>query len=165
MPSSAPTAIHILSLHDALPILPVRMPLPVVTFDAELEGLLAQAVRVGPNAAHPFEPALAQRIIAAVNQAAQPLLGTATRFALVTRSEEHTSELQSRQYLVCRLPRPLRSTFFPYTTLFRSCRCVCPFPSSRSTPSLKACSRRRCGSGRMQRIRSSPRLRNGSSQR
>jgi len=65
-------------------IVPVRMPLPVVTFDAELEGLLAQAVRVGPNAAHPFEPALAQRIIAAVNQAAEPLLSTATRFALVT---------------------------------------------------------------------------------
>jgi flagellar biosynthesis protein FlhA len=65
-------------------IVPVRMPLPVVTFDAELEGLLAQAVRVGPTAAHPFEPALAQRIIAAVNQAAQPLLNTATRFALVT---------------------------------------------------------------------------------
>ena len=65
-------------------IVPVRMPLPVVTFDAELEGLLAQAVRVGPNAAHPFEPALAQRIIVAVNQAAQPLLSTATRFALVT---------------------------------------------------------------------------------
>jgi len=65
-------------------IVPVRMPLPVVTFDAELEGLLAQAVRVGPGAAHPFEPALAQRIIAAVNQAAQPLLASATRFALVT---------------------------------------------------------------------------------
>ena len=65
-------------------IVPVRMPLPVVTFDAELEGLLAQAVRVGPNAAHPFEPALAQRIIAAVNQAAQPLINSATRFALVT---------------------------------------------------------------------------------
>jgi len=65
-------------------IVPVRMPLPVVTFDAELEGLLAQAVRVGPNAAHPFEPALAQRIIAAVNQAAAPLLANATRFALVT---------------------------------------------------------------------------------
>jgi len=41
-------------------------------------------VRVGPNAAHPFEPALAQRIIAAVNSAAQPLLNSATRFALVT---------------------------------------------------------------------------------
>src|SRR5690625_4306272 len=64
------------------------------------------------------------------------------------RSEEHTSELQSRGHLVCRLllekkkpintacsfidlpllcllflfliPRPLRSTLFPYTTLFRS---------------------------------------------
>src|SRR5687768_3658236 len=63
------------------------------------------------------------------------------------RSEEHTSELQSRLHLVCRLllekkkkkkkfliiyiilflfffflmiPRPPRSTLFPYTTLFRS---------------------------------------------
>src|SRR3712207_6518980 len=39
--------------------------------------------------------------------------------------KEHTSELQSRQYLVCRLfflmiRRPPRSTLFPYTTLFRS---------------------------------------------
>src|SRR5947209_3364495 len=33
------------------------------------------------------------------------------------RSEEHTSELQSRQYLVC---RPPQSILFPYTTLFRS---------------------------------------------
>src|SRR5207249_3813883 len=41
------------------------------------------------------------------------------------RSEEHTSELQSRFDLVCRLllenirPQP-QSTLFPYTTLFRS---------------------------------------------
>src|SRR5437762_319489 len=38
------------------------------------------------------------------------------------RSEEHTSELQSPMYLVCRLllrPSP-SSTLFPYTTLFRS---------------------------------------------
>src|SRR5690625_3542025 len=33
------------------------------------------------------------------------------------RSEEHTSELQSRGHLVCR--RSI-STLFPYTTLFRS---------------------------------------------
>src|SRR5690606_4404405 len=33
------------------------------------------------------------------------------------RSEEHTSELQSRENLVCRLARP---SLFPYTTLFRS---------------------------------------------
>src|ERR1041384_3689550 len=43
------------------------------------------------------------------------------------RSEEHTSELQSLAYLVCRLfflmiRRPPRSTLFPYTTLFRSRR-------------------------------------------
>src|SRR5206468_2060732 len=38
------------------------------------------------------------------------------------RSEEHTSELQSRSDLVCRLllPRPPSSPLFPYTTLFRS---------------------------------------------
>src|SRR3990172_308298 len=41
------------------------------------------------------------------------------------RSEEHTSELQSRLHLVCRplflmTRRPPRSTLFPYTTLFRS---------------------------------------------
>src|ERR1035437_8820048 len=43
-------------------------------------------------------------------------------FIYLLRSEEHTSELQSRQYLVCRLlfimiRRPPRSTLFPYTTL------------------------------------------------
>src|SRR5690606_25192576 len=38
------------------------------------------------------------------------------------RSEEHTSELQSRENLVCRLllPPPPSSTRLPYTTLFRS---------------------------------------------
>src|SRR5947209_8992284 len=50
---------------------------------------------------------------------------TSARFSRSTmsRSEEHTSELQSRQYLVCRLLlllRPTISTLFPYTTLFRS---------------------------------------------
>src|SRR5690625_4104006 len=34
------------------------------------------------------------------------------------RSEEHTSELQSRGHLVCRLAPP--SLLLPYTTLFRS---------------------------------------------
>src|SRR3990172_3846063 len=42
------------------------------------------------------------------------------------RSEEHTSELQSRLHLVCPLlflmiRRPPRSPLFPYTPLFRSC--------------------------------------------
>src|SRR5690606_12948900 len=47
-----------------------------------------------------------------------------SRLVKVFRSEEHTSELQSRQNLVCRLLLvmllPRASTLFPYTTLFRS---------------------------------------------
>src|SRR5690606_28902406 len=39
---------------------------------------------------------------------------------VVPRSEEHTSELQSRENLVCRLLPPPRVSLFPYTTLFRS---------------------------------------------
>src|SRR5699024_7701808 len=41
-------------------------------------------------------------------------------FSAAGRSEEHTSELQSRFDLVC---RPPISTLFPYTTLFRSRVC------------------------------------------
>src|SRR5690606_16827429 len=56
--------------------------------------------------------------------------------AVAGRSEEHTSELQSRENLVCRLllPRPPpRSTLFPYTTLFRSRRlCLCAGPKGRA---------------------------------
>src|SRR5947208_2615877 len=49
--------------------------------------------------------------------------GAAGFRAKAQRSEEHTSELQSPDHLVCRLllvRRPPRSTLFPYTTLFRS---------------------------------------------
>src|SRR5699024_129834 len=42
-------------------------------------------------------------------------------FVTSIRSEEHTSELQSRFDLVCRLLWHLIFSFFPYTTLFRSC--------------------------------------------
>ncbi|HLZ77694.1 MAG TPA: flagellar biosynthesis protein FlhA [Sphingomonas sp.] len=65
-------------------LVPVRMPLPVVTLDAGLESLLTQAVRTGPNANHPIEPALAGRIVQAVSEAAAPLIGEAKRFAIVT---------------------------------------------------------------------------------
>src|SRR3712207_8594588 len=43
----------------------------------------------------------------------------------VLRSEEHTSELQSRQYLVCRLLLEKQNTFFFYTA-----------PSQRRSPLL-----------------------------
>jgi len=65
-------------------LVPVKMPLPVITLDGDLEALLAQAMRVAGDAKHPIEPALANRIIEAVVQAARPLLGQARNFAIVT---------------------------------------------------------------------------------
>src|SRR3712207_9434835 len=74
---TATTEIYTLSLHDALPIWAVRM-----TAYAELQVTTNFSFLRG--ASHP-----------------QELVFTAA--ALGHRSEEHTSELQSRQYLVCRL--------------------------------------------------------------
>ena len=65
-------------------LVPVKMPLQVITLDAGLEALLSQAVRTGPNASHPFEPALANRIIESIGSSAQPLMAQAARFAIVT---------------------------------------------------------------------------------
>jgi flagellar biosynthesis protein FlhA len=65
-------------------LVPVKMPLPVITLDGDLEALLAQAMRVAGDARHPIEPALANRIVEAVVQAARPLLGQARNFAIVT---------------------------------------------------------------------------------
>src|SRR3712207_7251726 len=42
-------------------------------------------------------------LITRLSDAEQDLIGAALDEYLETRSEEHTSELQSRQYLVCRL--------------------------------------------------------------
>src|SRR3712207_8890638 len=61
-----------------------------VDLDAELVGEVVDAVirhRRGHRRVHVLEPGLELRVV----------LGQADR------SEEHTSELQSRQYLVCRL--------------------------------------------------------------
>jgi flagellar biosynthesis protein FlhA len=65
-------------------LVPVRMPLPVITLEASLEGLLAQAVRTGRDAQHPIEPGLGQKLVGAVGAIAGPLLGEGRRFALVT---------------------------------------------------------------------------------
>src|SRR3712207_8380869 len=74
---TATTEIYTLSLHDALPIFN-RAPRP----------MLLKVPGIGPRSA--------DRILAARRE---------TRFHDLSqlRSEEHTSELQSRQYLVCRL--------------------------------------------------------------
>src|SRR3712207_8242167 len=42
-------------------------------------------------------------VVLALHEGARVLLGVLRRRVVLDRSEEHTSELQSRQYLVCRL--------------------------------------------------------------
>jgi len=65
-------------------MVPVKMPLAVVTLDAGLESLLTQAIRTGRDAVHPIEPGLAQRIVQAIGEIAGPLLNQGRRFAVVT---------------------------------------------------------------------------------
>src|SRR3712207_8206889 len=82
---TATTEIYTLSLHDALPISTVLPRCSVVVHHGGA-GTVHAAVRAGVvSVTVPF-------------LADQPFWG-----ALLHRSEEHTSELQSRQYLVCRL--------------------------------------------------------------
>ena len=65
-------------------IVPAQMPLPAITLAPDLEALLADAVRLAPDAAHPFEPGLAARVTQAIVEAATPLLNVARSFAVVT---------------------------------------------------------------------------------
>src|SRR3712207_8624964 len=74
---TATTEIYTLSLHDALPIYAC---------------VIRQAAYAAPKPLSMFTT---------VTPAAQ--LFSMARSAVRPRSEEHTSELQSRQYLVCRL--------------------------------------------------------------
>src|SRR3712207_7594360 len=75
---TATTEIYTLSLHDALPIYAPR----TATRRAERED--------HPNLEHGMKSGM-------------DLINEAKRRITEVRSEEHTSELQSRQYLVCRL--------------------------------------------------------------
>ena len=65
-------------------LVPLRMPLPIVTLDTELEQLLVQAVRAGPDATWPFEPQLSNRLLAALSATVQPLIAEARALAIVT---------------------------------------------------------------------------------
>src|SRR3712207_7035680 len=78
---TATTEIYTLSLHDALPIFPIATP-PI---SADFRSGPARTVH---------------RSIAATSSRIYP---GASSDPTSSRSEEHTSELQSRQYLVCRL--------------------------------------------------------------
>src|SRR3712207_7013825 len=85
---TATTEIYTLSLHDALPI---------------------SITRIGSRPRREKVSSTRASYRAKVRPCGRSAPSTAesricwTRITLVTRSEEHTSELQSRQYLVCRL--------------------------------------------------------------
>src|SRR3712207_8226746 len=86
---TATTEIYTLSLHDALPICPGRFPhhTTLLSLDDEEFSLRREVRRSERRSRHPpgSRPWRAQVSLR------------------LSRSEEHTSELQSRQYLVCRL--------------------------------------------------------------
>src|SRR3712207_8562782 len=80
---TATTEIYTLSLHDALPILAGRR--------GARRGLSARAVPADHEVLAPVDGEPGPRMIRSPDHHS------------AARSEEHTSELQSRQYLVCRL--------------------------------------------------------------
>src|SRR2546429_5688458 len=89
---TATTEIYTLSLHDALPI------------SVEIVAALADAVVVTGVDRH----------VLTANRAAAELFGRPNN-----RSEEHTSELQSRLHLVCRLLLEKKKTMSPTHSLPR----------------------------------------------
>src|SRR5690606_41583292 len=85
---TAPSELHPLPLHDALPILPIRFIPPM--YGSRLQ--YANAEHSAPNSSA-VRPSTSMRC-----QSRAPAATSSTR------SEEHTSELQSRANLVCRPP-------------------------------------------------------------
>src|SRR3712207_8561768 len=83
---TATTEIYTLSLHDALPICVIGT------------GVKPRWIEIWAHSATNAAPAHTSR-----TSVSRPPRGTTARRRVAARSEEHTSELQSRQYLVCRL--------------------------------------------------------------
>src|SRR5690606_40387925 len=100
----ATVALYALSLHDALPILGVFNLLPIPALDGSRLAFIAfEAIRgrpVDPNKeslVHFVGFALLMMLMLVVTY------NDIMRVFFSGRSEEHTSELQSRENLVCRL--------------------------------------------------------------
>src|SRR5690606_41308294 len=98
--SRPPSATAPLSLHDALPSSVAGEDRYCRHFgrDAAPDGDLAAALHAGPPTRPDRQPLVADARLADRHLALQR-----PDFSLELRSEEHTSELQSRENLVCRL--------------------------------------------------------------
>src|SRR3712207_8220779 len=96
---TATTEIYTLSLHDALPILLRRPRWPPSTSPSEYRS---------------WRPRRAQTWIPCVR--GWPDTAASSSATLESRSEEHTSELQSRQYLVCRLLLEKKNIYNTHST-------------------------------------------------
>src|SRR3712207_8993785 len=84
---TATTEIYTLSLHDALPIFLTSI--PSFLFLSASSNFLASSTALLISSSERFVEAV--------------IVILASLRVLLSRSEEHTSELQSRQYLVCRI--------------------------------------------------------------
>src|SRR5438552_3450396 len=120
MPASSPPQIYTLSLHDALPIfrqanLIKGMSGSPIYINGKVVGAFSQGEPTTKEPLGLVTPI--EDMLEAWDPNLPHVLDGGDK---AQRSEEHTSELQSPDHLVCRPPRPPRSTLFPYTTLFRS---------------------------------------------
>src|SRR5690606_41354575 len=97
-PHSRPPIIHTPSLHDALPISPPSSRAGAGTRDESHDPTAKYNAPRRPRSAR--SPALMPTRAAATRETSRPALPAPRTPA---RSEEHTSELQSRENLVCRL--------------------------------------------------------------
>src|SRR2546422_2212263 len=91
---TATTEIYTLSLHDALPISDPQDRDPVAPARLPVHGV--RRAGLGPRR---------RPRVSAITAESRPTLAAKARLSAVIalRSEEHTSELQSRLHLVCRL--------------------------------------------------------------
>src|SRR3712207_7305450 len=86
---TATTEIYTLSLHDALPI-----------YNSDEEGF--DGIVSGPETIQATFDPITARFVKITFENPRTAVDEIEVF-MIQRSEEHTSELQSRQYLVCRL--------------------------------------------------------------
>jgi len=86
----------------------LREPVTAIALDPALEALLAGAVRAAPGSNWPFDPALGQRVGEAVSAAADEIMASGKRFAVVT-----TPPVRRALWLLLRvrLPQPVVLSF------------------------------------------------------